>query len=185
MKHILLAGASVLALTVASPSAFAGLDTYSYSYTGTSETLQVADTGTYDIVAYGAQGGGASGNTGGYGAKAELLVTLTAGETLSIAVGGAGGSGNYGGGGGGGSFIAAGSTALVVAGGGGGATWIANGLSSTATGGSGLGGSASNAGGGGGFLASGSTYSGILFTGGSGGGGFAAGFRAAAAKTAA
>jgi hypothetical protein len=177
MKHILLAGASVLALTVASAPAFAGLATYSYSYTGTFETLQVTDSGTYDIVALGAQGGGANGNTGGYGAKAESLVTLTAGETLSIAVGGAGGSGNYGGGGGGGSFIAAGSTALVVAGGGGGSFLIGNGLASTATGGSGVGGAASNAGGGGGFLGSGSTYSGALFTGGTGGGGFAAGLQ--------
>jgi hypothetical protein len=177
MKHILLAGASVLALSAASPSAFAGLDTYSYAYTGTFETLHVTDSGTYDIVAYGAQGGGANGNTGGYGAKAESLVTLTAGETLSIAVGGAGGSGNYGGGGGGGSFIAAGSTALVVAGGGGGAFWTGNGLASAATGGLGLGGAASNAGGGGGFLGSGSTYSGPLFTGGTGGGGFAAGLQ--------
>src|SRR3954453_21796629 len=66
-------------------------------------------TGTYDILAIGAGGGSASfGNesaAGGRGASVEGTFALTAGEVLSIIVGGQGGNGGSVGGGGGGSFV--------------------------------------------------------------------------------
>ena len=69
-------------------------------------------TGSYQILAFGAQGGNAAG---GLGAEIGGDFTLTAGESLQIAVGGIGG------GGGGGSFvISPGNAPLVIAGGGGG-----------------------------------------------------------------
>ena len=62
-------------------------------------------TGLYDITAYGAQGG----NNGGLGAKIGGDISLTAGETLDILVGGSRGVV----GGGGGSYIASSTTNLV------------------------------------------------------------------------
>jgi hypothetical protein len=94
-----------------------------FLYTG-SETTITLNPGTYDITAYGAQGGGGSdGVLGGLGAEMDSQFNFTGVTTLTILVGGAGGSPNptvYGGGGGGGSFVVNGSTPLVVAGGGGG-----------------------------------------------------------------
>jgi VCBS repeat-containing protein len=99
--------------------------------------LHGAATGLYDITAFGAQGGGAPADFGGFGANAGGLgaeiggdVMLTQGETLTIAVGGAGvNASSYlnVGGGGGGTFVVAGPnnvgpkyTPLMIAGGGGG-----------------------------------------------------------------
>ena len=88
-------------------------------------------TDTYQILAFGAQGGSggcsvscgpADVGAGGRGAEIGGIMTLTAGEVLQIAVGGMGGlSEGFGGGGGGGSFVVGpGNTPLVIAGGGGG-----------------------------------------------------------------
>jgi len=62
-----------------------------YTYTGTIVTVTVTTSGVYDVVAYGAQGGAdGAGTSGGKGAEIGGDVTLTAGETLEIVVGGAG-----------------------------------------------------------------------------------------------
>jgi hypothetical protein len=104
---------------------FAGsAQTYQFLYTGSETTINL-NPGTYDITAYGAQGGGGSdGVLGGLGAEMDSQFDFTGVTTLTILVGGAGGSPNptvYGGGGGGGSFVVVnGSTPLVIAGGGGG-----------------------------------------------------------------
>ncbi len=103
-----------------------------FSYTGSIETYTIPTSGTYDITAYGAQGGG-YGKTGaiagGMGAVIGGDLFLSSGEVLQILTGGMGASnadpGGSFGGGGGGSFVALGgslstSTPLVVAGGGGG-----------------------------------------------------------------
>ena len=97
-----------------------------YRFTGAPVFVTVDTTGDYDIVAFGAQGGGVNAVKGGYGAEVGGTVHLTAGEKLEIVVGG---QGNFrttsAAGGGGGSFVLAniGGTyqPLVVAGGGGGA----------------------------------------------------------------
>ena len=101
-----------------------------FTYTGTEVYFTAPTTGTYDITAYGAQGGGNFLlSAGGLGAEASAYFNLTAGELLDIFVGGQGGSGNlpgdWGGGGGGASFVFVDSpfAPLVVAGGGGGASW--------------------------------------------------------------
>ncbi|HEX4368238.1 MAG TPA: Ig-like domain-containing protein, partial [Rhodopila sp.] len=101
--------------------------TYSYGFSGLVVHVTVGNSlkvpaGTYNITAYGAQGGG-----GGQGAEVSGDISLTAGEQLEIVVGGYGGVVAPGGGGGG-SFVlerSAGSSSgpyspLVIAGGGGG-----------------------------------------------------------------
>lgn len=136
MKWYLLSGASMMALVAATSGAKAA----AFSYTGTVIDYTVPVTGEYDITAFGAQGGNSAvgGHAGGLGGEATGLFTLTAGDTLEIAVGGAGGVGFHGvnltyaaGSGGGGSFVVlsvgAGLTPLVVAGGGGGANYTAGG----------------------------------------------------------
>jgi hypothetical protein len=106
-----------------------------YDYTGAIvQTVTITTTGTYDITAFGGQGGqgGVSfnpiGGSGGLGAEIGGDFTLTQGEVLTIVVGGSGnGDGNGAGGGGGGSFVietfdgtSAVDSPLVIAGGGGG-----------------------------------------------------------------
>ena len=99
----------------------------------------IETTGTYDITAYGAQGGtSTSATTGGLGAEIGGAFYLTAGTVLDIAVGAQGGAGTgdlAGGGGGGGSFVLlnAGSAPLVVAGGGGGGGVLASGTGGVTT----------------------------------------------------
>jgi hypothetical protein len=90
-------------------------------------------TGLYEILAFGAQGGGSGFHQGGLGAEIGGDLNLGAGEVLTILVGGAGGAGQVSaagtgpprsgaGGGGGGSFVVnSGGSPLVIAGGGGGA----------------------------------------------------------------
>jgi len=95
--------------------------TWAFNYSGSIVQWTVPYTGSYDITAYGAQGGIYSGYaSGGKGAHISGGFTLTEGEVLSILVGGTGQSGggpNMGGGGG--SFVVNSSTIpLVVAGGG-------------------------------------------------------------------
>lgn len=150
-----------------------------FGYTGAIQTLTVGVSGEYHISAFGAQGGGrtfSDGRPGGLGAQAEGVVSLQAGDILSIVVGGAGATAEYSGGGGGGSFVypAAGLMPLVVAGGGGGG-YFTDGLSGQSgeaggdgfaqDGAAGAGGTAGNGGGGGGVA----YYS---YGGGGGGGGF-------------
>ncbi len=98
--------------------------TTTFGKTGRIVTYTVPVTGLYDIEAIGASGG-AGINKGGLAADVGGDVKLTAGEVLSIAVGGTGGLGANGGGGGGGSFVVApGNVPLVIAGGGGGGNSI-------------------------------------------------------------
>lgn len=101
---------------------------------GIVQTYTVAVTGTYDITAFGGQGGqggvskNPSGGSGGLGAEIGGDFSLTQGEVLQVVVGGQGsGYGNGAGGGGGGSFVietfngtSAVDIPLVIAGGGGG-----------------------------------------------------------------
>jgi hypothetical protein len=115
MKKLLLA--ALLALVASGAHA----QRVNFIYTGKLDTFTVPKTGTYQIVAFGAQGGPGgffeAVGTGGMGAEIGGNFVLTEGEILQIAVGGAG-SGN---GGGGGSFVVGpGNTPLVIAGGGGG-----------------------------------------------------------------
>ena len=177
------------ALSVTTPTAT------TFTYTGHVVDYTVPYSGVYDIIAYGAQGGSGDGGSGGLGVEIGGEVSLTAGEVLQIAVGGAGGSGTpYNGadGGGGGSFVVApGNTPLVIAGGGGGGGYddgtAASGVTSTnggagytvyyngyyyyggaggANGGGGGEGGGNGGGGGGGFLTSGSGGSGDIGSGG-------------------
>ena len=153
--------------------------------------LYGAKNGTYQILAFGAQGGngiwvptGVFG-AGGRGAEIGGDFILTGGEMLQIAVGGAGSNNSFGGGGGGGSFVVGpGNMPLVIAGGGGGGgatggTGFAGqgGLSGPDGGGrnGGTGGNGGSSqpgvlggGGGGGFFSAG----GNAFLGGTGGGAF-------------
>jgi hypothetical protein len=130
MRNSLLAGASLLALFAWGARAAP----YDFTYTGSPVTFTVPVTGTYKIIAFGAQGGGTrfqsdvgfSPIPGGLGAEIGGDFDLSGGDELQIAVGGAGDDGQEyvggGGGGGGGSFVVApGKMALVIAGGGGGA----------------------------------------------------------------
>jgi hypothetical protein len=117
MKRLLLAGIAFLGLAASGPAARA--TPIDFTYTGSLVTFTVPTTGPYQIIAFGAQGGsntGSSVNMGGLGAEIGGEFSLTAGETLKIAVGGAG----SGFGGGGGSFVVGpDNTPLVIAGGGG------------------------------------------------------------------
>jgi hypothetical protein len=92
-----------------------------YLFTG-SETTITLNPGTYDITAYGAQGGNSDGRSGGLGAKMAGRFSFATTVNLKLLVGGAGGSYvfNGGSGGGGGTFVVNGGIPLVVAGGGGG-----------------------------------------------------------------
>lgn len=88
-----------------------------FSYTGSVVYYVIPQSGLYDIVAYGAQGGsgwqelegGGPGFPGGYGAEVGGDMWLGAGTQLGIVVGGHGGNGLPAGfgsmGGGGGSFV--------------------------------------------------------------------------------
>ena len=80
--------------------------------------------GVYEISAFGAQGGSASGGTGGLGAHATAFIELHSGDTLQILVGQMGSpqftsGGDQEAGGGGGTYVALNNQPLVVAGGGG------------------------------------------------------------------
>ena len=85
------------------------VDSLLFSYTGSLQTYTIPTTGDYLINAYGAEGGGGTGSSGGYGAWVGGTIFLTAGTTLDIVAGGAGLTGDFGGiwggGGGGGSFV--------------------------------------------------------------------------------
>jgi hypothetical protein len=125
MKLLFLAGTAFLGLAASEPAAHA--QRVNFTYTGQLVTFQVPETGLYQIVAFGAQGGSGTFfnfgvGAGGRGAEIGGNFSLTAGEVLQIAVGGAGkdGSANDGGGGGGSFVVGLDNTPLVIAGGGGG-----------------------------------------------------------------
>jgi hypothetical protein len=120
--------------------------TREYQFTGSKKTI-ILNPGTYDITAYGAQGGhfyyGNIG-TGGLGARVEAQFYFSNTVTLTILVGGAGDDGvtafvgDGGGGGGGGSFVIDDNEPLIIAGGGGGSSYRGDGVSGqTTAGGSG------------------------------------------------
>jgi hypothetical protein len=125
MRNRLL-GASLLALFAWDPAAHAA--PFDFSYTGSLITFTVPVTGTYQIVAFGAQGGGFQVSIeppivglGGMGAEIGGDFDLAAGDSLQIAVGSTGNTDGGGGGGGGGSFVVGpGNMPLIIAGGGGG-----------------------------------------------------------------
>jgi hypothetical protein len=145
-----------------------------YLFTGSETTINL-NPGTYDIAAYGAQGGGSEyfGATGGLGTEMEAEFNFTTATALTILVGGAGANDPDSGGGGGGSFVINGTTPLVVAGGGGGAGGYHGGepglSGSGGSGGSGGGisGSYGGGGGGGGYYDSGGSANGFGSSGGS------------------
>ncbi len=160
----------IVALTVATAMQFGMLtssaQTADYLYSGSETTINL-NPGTYDITAYGAQGG----NDGGQGAEISAQFSFSASTPLTLLVGGGGASDSpyNGGGGGGGSFVVEGSTPLVIAGGGGGGSYndlaLLSGLIGTS--GGGYGGGAGGANGSGGYA--GSTFD---YGGGGGGGGY-------------
>jgi hypothetical protein len=123
MKSLLVAGTACLGLLA---SAALAAPPVVFTYTGSLVTFVVPATGPYQILAFGAQGGdltvlnvGSTIGPGGLGAEIGGDFSLSAGELLQIAVGGAGSRGT--GGGGGGSFVVGpDNTPLVIAGGGGG-----------------------------------------------------------------
>ena len=108
-------------------------------------SFTAAVSGEYALELLGASGGGSydGGGVGGRGAEASGDVFLTAGEDLTLFVGGQGASAIDSGGGGGGSFVFHGADVLAVAGGGGGAAGRGAGA-----GGPGLAGTSGGAGGG-------------------------------------
>jgi PEP-CTERM motif len=134
MKRLLVAGTAFLGLAAWGSAACA--TPFDFAFTGSLMDFMVPQTGTYQILAFGAQGGsgactipvfcfgGPPGGAGGLGAEIGGDFSLTAGENLLIAVGGKGvdsppGTGS--GGGGGGSFVVGpNSMPLIIAGGGGG-----------------------------------------------------------------
>lgn len=133
MKRLLLTGTAILGLAASGSAARAG--PIDFTYTDSLVTFTVPITDTYQILAYGAQGGSGINSfgqvsMGGRGAEIGGNFTLSAGEVLQLAVGGSGGNattgisgslGAGGGGGGGGSFVVGpGNAPLVIAGGGGG-----------------------------------------------------------------
>jgi hypothetical protein len=98
----------------------------SFSVANGIQSFLIPVTGTYKIEAFGAQGGSIGGYSGGKGAKAEKIISLTEGEQIMVLAGQMGiGAGN-GAGGGGGSYVVKSGEPLVIAGGGGGATSAAN-----------------------------------------------------------
>ena len=104
MKRLLLTSASLLGLLAAAPTASA--TTFLF---GASVDFAIPVAGTYQITAFGAQGGssgtGAGLVHGGSGAEIRGDFVLAKGDVLEIAVGGYGGRSTVGGGRGDGSFV--------------------------------------------------------------------------------
>ncbi|MFN5736192.1 MAG: glycine-rich protein, partial [Flavobacteriales bacterium] len=133
--------------------------TQTFNYTGAPQSFIAPATGNYTLTLYGAQGGNGLNTTGGLGGQATGSLALTAGQTISVYVGGKGGNaggvvgwngggqggldigaGQHGGSGGGATDIRVGGTGLanrvIVAGGGAGggrdgATGVGGGSSGT------------------------------------------------------
>src|SRR5580693_10167645 len=117
-RALLLAGASALAILASAADANAETFTMPGMFSFTASV-----SGEYALELFGASGGTPSpggGHPGGKGAEVSGDISLTGGETLTLFVGGQGGSVYSNGGGGGGSFVFNGANVLAVAGGGGG-----------------------------------------------------------------
>jgi hypothetical protein len=152
-KAFLLAGASALAILTSAVEANAETFTMPGVFSFTASV-----SGEYAVEVLGASGGNSTdfGSKGGLGAEVSGDIFLTAGEDLTLFVGGQGGSATLAGGGGG-SFVFHGTDVLAVAGGGGGAGRLQGGPGGLAgTGGAsgsgefaGFGGTAGTGGGGG------------------------------------
>jgi hypothetical protein len=106
---------SLLALASTASNAFADACQATYSYTGAIVDCTVLTTDSYSITAYGAQGGTGLAGAGGLGAEVAEDITINAGDSLEIPVGGMGGAGGRGGGAGGGSFVSGALTQLIGA----------------------------------------------------------------------
>lgn len=103
--------------------------TYGYAYKGSVDTWTSPSKGVYQLEAWGASGGSANTNIGGYGGYAKGVKKLGAGDKLYLAVGGAGTSNTTPGGGAAGGYngggeVGANSSVNHVGGSGGGATSI-------------------------------------------------------------
>jgi hypothetical protein len=118
-RAFLLAGASALAILASAAEANAE----TFVFTGGAQTFTASASGEYAVELLGAGGGNTTvfDNTGGRGAEVSGDIFLTAGERLTLFVGGRGETAVAAGGGGGGSFVFDGTDVLAVAGGGGGA----------------------------------------------------------------
>ncbi|MFE4592313.1 prealbumin-like fold domain-containing protein [Streptomyces laurentii] len=126
-----------------------------FAFTGAPEQVTVPENVcAVTVDAFGAAGGGGQyGVPGGLGAEVSAAFGVTAGEVLTVNVGGAGHSGDdsdpqrtlggYNGGGRGGAYIADGQIAGIAAGGGGGRTTIGTGTTPLVVAGGGGGGGAS------------------------------------------
>src|ERR1700733_403744 len=102
-RKFLLVGVSIAALAASAGEAGAKV----FGFTGSVQTYRVPETGEYEIILAGAQGGSSfDGNAGGMGAILGGDIFLRQNELLGIFVGGAGYSlPGYAGGGGGGTFL--------------------------------------------------------------------------------
>lgn len=165
LKKALLAGASVIALTVGAPA----LAT-TFTFTGAIETGTIATTGTYRVTLGGATGGQSRSTLGGAGGYVLGDINLTAGDSFEVLVGGNGMSGNYAGGGGL-SMFRTGAEIAIAGGGGGGisSSYGQGGAGGASIGGSGQGGSVLGVfggAGGGGIYSDGAGYGGSLADGG-------------------
>ena len=171
INRMLLAGASALAMTVA--SAEAGATTFDFTASLVSWT--VPTNGVYVITAYGAQGGSGDLVAGGLGAEAGGYIPLSAGTMLAVIAGGQGapeaGGGSFvfnitdgsylvaaGGGGGSGFSLNVGGPGLVTTAGGDG---VVTGITVVPGGVDGIGGTGGEGGGGAGVLSGGSTGAGL------------------------
>ena len=166
-RAMLLAGVSALAML----ACVAEADAETFLFTGGEQSFPVLVSGEYSLDVLGASGGASNNGVGGLGAEVSGDISLTAGETLTLFVGGQGQNAGVlsGGGGGGGGFVFLGTDVLAVAGGGGGASFRIDG-------GAGQAGSAGAAGGGrfggpGGASGSGGAGGERPIDGGNGGGG--------------
>jgi hypothetical protein len=160
-KVLLLAGASALAILACAAEANAE----TFMFTGGVQTFTASVSGEYALALLGASGGSSTiaAVAGGLGAEVSGDIFLSAGEDLTLFVGGQGGSGSFSGGGGGGSFVFHGADVLAVAGGGGGGAsenGVVGGLGLAVTSGGAGGGSYGGVGGVGGTGGSGGHYGG-------------------------
>jgi hypothetical protein len=172
-RAMLLAGVSALAMLACAGEAKADppfITPGMFSFT-------VPTTGEYALDVLGASGGASINAVGGLGAEVSGDIVLTAGETLTLFVGGQGQNAGLFFGGGGGGFVFLGTSVLAVAGGGGGAGYRANGgPGQTGTGGGAGGGPFGGAGGANGTGGGGGTYAHLNGGGGAGVASGAAGY---------
>lgn len=69
---------------------YSGQTIFDFDYTGSEQTFTAPVSGTYRLEIWGAQGGGTSSSTGGYGAYSVGEISLNKGEVIYVIVGGAG-----------------------------------------------------------------------------------------------